>query len=100
MACTDGMIWVGQSYVSILCHSKKSCAIPLAEKERPHCFVHEAECRGCCRKVPMAPAWLVPGKSRIFLAHRGGTKGKERGRISARGFRRISFFAGNSARLP
>jgi hypothetical protein len=32
-------------------------------------FVAEAERRGCCRKVPVWPAWVSRG-SRVFLAHR------------------------------
>jgi DNA-binding protein HU-beta len=80
MSCTDAMIWIGQSYFRILCDSKKRCFIPFT-KRKTHCYVHEAEWRGCCRKVPMLPKWLLPGKSRIFLAHRDTIKSPKRGKL-------------------
>ncbi|HEX9884963.1 MAG TPA: carboxypeptidase-like regulatory domain-containing protein [Longimicrobiales bacterium] len=77
--CIDGMIWIGSSYDSIQCSSTGSCSGPYRSDAR-HCYVHEAEWRGCCRKVPAKPSWLVPGTSRVFLVHRDGLP-KHRGRI-------------------
>jgi DNA-binding protein HU-beta len=77
----DGFIWIGESYKKILCSKiKESCGVPITN-ERNKCYVHEAEWRGCCRKVPGIPGWVVPGKTRIFLAHRDKLTSKERGRI-------------------
>ncbi len=77
--CIDAMIWIGQSYPEILCdqipptdpHSYYSeyCYLSPRGKKR-RCFVHEAELRGCCRKVPRILEWMTPGKSLIFLVHR------------------------------
>lgn len=75
----DGLIWIGQSYKKILCDSAVSCAFPY--KKGSLCYVHEAERRGCCRKVPFKPEWMEPGKSRIFLAHRDDQKAHSKGRI-------------------
>ena len=73
--CCDAMLWIGQSYAQILCDHQPEpfseyCYIENDRKRR--CYVHEAEIRGCCRKIPKAPKWLVPSKSRIFLIHRDG----------------------------
>ncbi len=81
--CHDAMLWIGQSYAQILCDQKPEpfseyCYIKDNRKQR--CYVHEAEMRGCCRKIPRAPKWLVPEKSRIFLIHRDG-KSIEQGSI-------------------
>ena len=78
--CIDVMIWVGESYKKILCREKGSCGIPVKNK-RNKCYVHEAEWRGCCRKVPAIPEWVVPGQSKIFLAHRDNLKLKKKGKI-------------------
>jgi DNA-binding protein HU-beta len=77
----DGMIWVGKSYKKIFCEREETCAIPFKPKKSPHCYVHEAEWRGCCRKIPTMNNWLIPGKSKIFLAHKDNLKPRERGRI-------------------
>lgn len=53
MNTSDCLLWVGHRYT-----------IPK--------FIEEAQGRGCCRKVPQAPRWLKPGKSRVFLAHQDG----------------------------
>jgi len=78
--CLDAMIWIGQSYPKILCnqtpppdptyslYSEYCYLSPRGKKRR--CFVHEAELRGCCRKVPRILEWMTPGKSLIFLVHR------------------------------
>lgn len=79
MNCIDVMIWIGQSYWKILCNSEKSCAIPARRKT--HCYVHEAEWQGCCRKVPTLPKWIVPGQSKVFLAHQDNLKSKTKARI-------------------
>ena len=50
----DGMIWIGKSYQQVLCRQKESCGAPVKNK-RNKCYVHEAEWRGCCRKVPEKP---------------------------------------------
>jgi len=76
----DGMIWIGESYKKILCREKGSCGIPIKDK-RNKCYVHEAEWRGCCRKVPDIPGWMVPGRSKIFLAHKDDLKLEEQGKI-------------------
>ncbi len=52
MSCSDCLIWVGQSYPTV------------------YKYIKEAEKRGCCRKVPTWPSWAVPGRTRVFLAHR------------------------------
>lgn len=75
--CADGLLWIGQTYEGIHCRSAKSCAIPTGAR----CFVHEAKWRGISRKVPHAPRWAVPGKSRIFLVHHGGEKTADPGKI-------------------
>jgi DNA-binding protein HU-beta len=91
MSFRDGMLWVGQSYDAIQCASAKNCTLKGGQesKERESkrnirkqiCYVHEAEWRGCCRKVPYTPSWIVPGTSRIFLVHRDNLKSKSRGKI-------------------
>lgn len=78
--CIDGLLWLGQSYSRFSCKAKKTCAIPLRQHP-PHCFLHEAERRGVSRKVSQVPAWAVAGKTRIFLAHRGGLGAKHKGRL-------------------
>jgi DNA-binding protein HU-beta len=81
MECMDYLIWIGQSYSKVLCGLKKStCAIPF-RKRPPHCYIHEAEWRGCCRKVPGIPLLAITGRTRIFLAHKDGLKQSEQGRI-------------------
>lgn len=80
MSSHDCLIWIGESYSKVICKSKKSCAIPFKKKD-PHCYVHEAEWRGCCRKVPQIPPWIIPGKSRIFLAHKDNLKSRKLGRL-------------------
>lgn len=44
-------------------------------------YVVEAMNLGCCKRVPNLPSEVVPGKSRVFLAHDEGKKGQ--GRIFA-----------------
>jgi nucleoid DNA-binding protein len=81
MKSADYLIWVGQSYSGVLCGSKKStCTIPF-KKGLSHCYIHEAEWRGCCRKVPQIPPLAITGRTRIFLAHRDRLQKKEQGRI-------------------
>lgn len=72
-AIWDAILWIGQSYSEILCDQELElfswyCDIKGEQKYR--CYVHEAEMRGCSRKIPQAPDWLVPRKSRIFLMYR------------------------------
>ncbi len=62
MAYRDCLDWVGKPY-------------SIAS------FAAEAETRGCCRKVSGWPRWLEPGKSRVYLAHRGRLKPAEKGVI-------------------
>ncbi len=62
MAYRDCMNWVG------------------GQASIPH-FVSEAKERGCCRKISGWASWLEPGKSRVFLAHRGDRKRAEKGVI-------------------
>ncbi len=57
--CIDGMIWIGKSYNKIFCNREENCAIPFKPKKSPHCYVHEAEWRGCCRKIPEMNSWLI-----------------------------------------
>ena len=56
MSRNDCLIWVGASYPTV------------------RSFVAEAKRQGCSRKLPSWPSWLEPGKSRVFLAHRGGLR--------------------------
>lgn len=77
----DAILWIGQSYSEILCDQNlglisEYCYIKGMRKHR--CYVHEAEMRGCCRKIPQRPVWLVPGKSRMFLMYRDESS-RERG---------------------
>lgn len=71
--CNDAIIWIGQSYPEILCSIKPE---PKTYDDycnkMDNCYVHEAEMRGCCRRVPKTPKRLIPDKSRIFLIHRDG----------------------------
>jgi hypothetical protein len=80
--CCDAMLWIGQSYYKIDCGQKlgliSDCCEIIGKKKR--CYVHEAEMRGCCRKIPRTPKWLIQNKSRIFLIHRDG-KSKDKGSI-------------------
>jgi nucleoid DNA-binding protein len=48
------------------------CLLWIGHRYTVSTFIEEARERGCCRKVPQWPAWLKPGKSRIFLAHQDG----------------------------
>lgn len=70
----DTIIWVGGCYPKILCEKQSTSdmefSYPPHGKRPRNCYVHEAEVRGCCRKVSAVADWMVPGKSRIFLAHR------------------------------
>ncbi len=77
----DAILWIGQSYAKILCDKSRESCYSGGQPIPRRCYVHEVETRGCCRKVPKAPDWLVPGQSRIFLAHRGGQKDRSRGCI-------------------
>lgn len=79
-ACVDGLLWVGQSYPQFFCGDSASCVNP-ARPQGPHCFVHEAERRGVSRRIPQVPPWARPGRTRIFLAHRGGEREPWKGRI-------------------
>ncbi len=86
--CADTLIWIGKRfYPKILCQKSSrplefsypskgypSNGYPPKEIWPQNCYVHEAEIRGCCRKVPVIPNWLTPGKSRIFLAHQNGKR--------------------------
>lgn len=72
-AIWDAVLWIGKSYSQILCDQElepfsQYCYIKGRREHR--CYVHEAEMRGCCRKIPQIPKWLVPRKSRIFLMYR------------------------------
>jgi len=73
----DGLLWIGGSYKEIECLSDRNCAVPSGAR----CFVHEAEWRGISRKVSHVHRWAVPGKSKIFLVHRGGCKARYEGKI-------------------
>lgn len=63
MKCQDCLIWIGGSYKTV------------------DEYLREAETRGCCRQVPSWPSWAKPGETRVFLAHRDGFVGSERGVI-------------------
>jgi len=39
-------------------------------------YIKEAIAIGCCKRVPMLPEDVVPGKTRVFLAHDDGKKGQ------------------------
>ena len=80
MKSTDYLIWVGKSYLRVLCSKQPTCAIPF-NNGTSHCYIHEAEWRGCCRKVPQIPPLAITGQTRIFLAHRDRLKKSEQGRI-------------------
>ena len=75
----DGIIWIGQSYAKIICKNIPPADPKYAEyhnycyldgNKKKRCFVHEAELRGCCRKVAAVPNWMTPGESLVFLVHR------------------------------
>jgi hypothetical protein len=73
----DGLLWIGGSYKEIECNDYQNCA----EEKRTRCFVHEAAWRGISRKVAHVPKWAIPGKTKIFLVHRGGFKALYKGKI-------------------
>jgi len=77
--CIDGIIWVNDSYMDIQCNKQVSCAIP--HSTGPHCYVHEAQWRGCCIKIPKIPNWAVPDKTKIFLVHKNNFRSASRGKI-------------------
>jgi hypothetical protein len=77
----DAILWIGQSYARILCEKAPEACYFDARQFPRRCFVHEAEFRGCCRKVPKAPDWLLLGESRVFLIHRDGQEDRARGCI-------------------
>ena len=52
MACTDFLIWVGQTY------------------EKVESYIFEAAKQGCCRRIQRFPLEAVPGLSRVFLVHK------------------------------
>lgn len=64
MSPGDCLIWVGSDYYRTV-----------------HRFVSEARTRGCCRRVPAWPAWAIPGKTRVFLAHRDRHDRTDRGSV-------------------
>jgi len=75
MACKDMLEWIGDSYPKIDCGLDELgddyCYLgPRGAKRR--CYVHEAEYRGCCRRVPTLPPWAIPGETRVFLVHPEG----------------------------
>lgn len=57
----DLLMWVGHKYY------------PTADD-----YIKEAIAMGCSKRVPMLPEDVVPGKSRVFLAHDDGKKGQGR----------------------
>lgn len=61
MAYIDFLIWVGS---------------PGRPYNTIKGYIGEAKELGCCRRVPQVPSWAVPGKSRVFLVHRGDHKKK------------------------
>lgn len=63
MSSHDCLLWIGRSYPTI------------AD------YIKEATRRGCCRQVPAWPSWVVPGVSRVFLAHHGTSRDRARGEI-------------------
>lgn len=72
--CIDAILWIGEQYYpEILCDKKPikppNFKYPPNDPWPQDCLVHEAEIRGCCRKVPIIPNWMIPGESRIFLVH-------------------------------
>lgn len=81
MGYHDGMIWIDhQFYPKLLCRAQQSCATRTRRYQR-NCFIHEAQWRGCCRKVAHLPSWLIPNRSRIFFLHKGNLKKRQEGRI-------------------
>lgn len=84
--CIDSIIWIGQCYPEILCKKTPSPTSTYFYPKnwgRPQsCYVHEAELRGCCRRLSNIFGWMKPGRSRIFLAHWDRYKGiKTRGSL-------------------
>lgn len=83
--CRDAVIWVGQCYPHILCRKippfNPDYFFPPQGKMPRTCYVHEAELRGCCRRVGSIFGWLTPCESRIFLAHRGEHRQRSRGSL-------------------
>lgn len=89
MSYKDVIIWIGQSYPEILCkkvlppdstYDEYSDHCYPDKNRKKGCYVHEAELRGCCRKVATISDWMIPEKSRVFLVHRDG-KGKTQGSL-------------------
>lgn len=76
--CIDTLIWIGKTYYSKILGTDPGKPLTFSYPPKGmwprDCYVHEAEIRGCCRKVPAIPNWLAPKKSRIFLAHQRGKR--------------------------
>jgi len=81
--CTDTLIWIGKRFYSEILCQKSSRPLEFSYPPKGYlpkgtwpqdCYVHEAEIRGCCRKVPVVSNWLTPGESRVFLAHQNGIR--------------------------
>ena len=81
--CADTLIWIGKRFYSEILCQKSSRPAGFSYPPKGYlpkgtwpqdCYVHEAEIRGCCRKVPVIPNWLTPGESRVFLAYQNGIR--------------------------
>jgi nucleoid DNA-binding protein len=64
--CIDMLVWVGSA----------SHQFQFVDQ-----FIIEAKVRGCCRQLPHSEDWMMPGKTRVFLAHRNGHQDKARGSV-------------------
>lgn len=59
----DILIWVGQAYPTI------------------DSYIEEARRQGCSRRLPGLLRWIEPGRTRVFLAHRGDHDDKAYGSL-------------------
>jgi len=85
MACIDFLIWIGtpkkRSVTVEEVDGEKKIVYKPARYSSINGYIKEAMELGCCRRIPQLPYWAVPGRSRVFLVHRGNHKRLERGSI-------------------
>lgn len=84
IACIDFLIWVGQPKKLSAYAEKVNGEARVVGPPRykiTNGYIKEAMELGCCRRIRQLPSWAVPGKSRVFLVHRGPHKEPDKGSI-------------------
>ncbi len=83
--CIDFLIWIGtpkkRSVTVKEVGGEKKLVYKPARYSSIKGYIKEAMELGCCRRIPQLPYWAVPGKSQVFLVHRGHHKRPDRGSI-------------------